>query len=714
MEHATAVLTAEERAIVADEEALLERARASIANAVARSRSRHAPRGGDLRSIEALRALREEAGRASEDDLPPLLLELSVRQRLAERSFEATYPDVDAPYFAHLRVREGKTVKDYLLGRTNLLDTPAGVRIVDWRVAPVARIFYRYREGDDYEESFPGRDAEGVVEARRVVVIERRALTRIVCEDAVLAREPGGVWRRVEHAALVSGGAGSAVRPGEHAQITALLDREQFAAISAPADQALLVLGSAGSGKTTVALHRLARIAAEDPEGHPLSRAAVVVPEEGLARLSRRLLAPLGAAETQVQTLDAWAYELARHVFGDPMPKVYLEAPGLVTSLKRHPALHDALRARFAELAPKSTTLARLRRRLADVFTDRSFLEGVVVASGGELPRSAIEETVRHTMLQLAEPLARQLASITLPELKRAVDGRPIDEGTPEELAGSIDVEDLPILLFLRAWRAGIDVPELAHLVIDEAEDFSLFELFVLGKQLASPPSVTLAGDEAQQTSSSFAGWMRAANALGTAGAATCRLEVSYRCPRPVVVAARRILGALASDSAMRTARDGAPVGVHAFPEEAHAHLFVVTALRDLVDREPKASIGVLAHDAEAARRFFAIAGDVPGARLVLDGAFSFEPGIDITDVDSAKGLEFDYVVVPDATADAYPPTDDARRRLHVAVTRTSHQLWIVSGGRPSVLVSELRDQNPAVRHADEASGAAQVPDVQV
>jgi superfamily I DNA/RNA helicase len=82
--------------------------------------------------------------------------------------------------------------------------------------------------------------------------------------------------------------------------------------------------------------------------------------------------------------------------------------------------------------------------------------------------------------------------------------------------------------------------------------------------------------------------------------------------------------------------------------------------------------------------------------------------------VDSAKGLEFDYVVVPDATADAYPPTDDARRRLHVAVTRTSHQLWIVSGGRPSVLVSELRDQNPAVRHADEASGAAQGPDVQV
>lgn len=695
MEHARAVLTAEERAIIAEEQSLLDRACASIGRAVTKARdaAARAPRGGDLRSIDALRALRDEAGSASVDDLPPLLLEMTVRQRLAERSHETPLPDPAAPYFAHLRVREGAVVKDYLLGRTSLLDTPAGVRIVDWRVAPVARIFYRYREADDYEESFPGREVEGVVEARRVVVVERGELVRIVGDHVVLARGPDDAWTRVDRAdlALVSGGAGSAVRPGAHAEITALLDREQFAAISAPAEQALLVLGSAGSGKTTVALHRLARIAAEDPQGHPLSRTGVVVPEEGLARLSRRLLAPLGAAETQVQTLDAWAYELARHVFGDPMPKVYLEAPGLVTSLKRHPALHDAMRARFVDLAPKSATLPRLRRRLADVFTDRSFLEGVVVASGGDLPRSAIEETVRHTMLQLAEPLARQLATITLPELKRAVDGRAIDEGTPEELAGSIDVEDLPILLFLRAWRAGIDVPALAHLVVDEAEDFSLFELFVLGKQLSSPPSVTLAGDEAQQTSSSFAGWTRAAEALGTAGALTCRLEVSYRCPRPVVEAARSILGPLAPPGVMKTARDGAPVGVYAFPEEAHAQLFLVTALRDLIDREAKASIGVLARDANAARSIFELVRELPETRLVLDGAFSFEPGIDVTDLDGAKGLEFDYVVVPDATAEAYPATDDARRRLHVAVTRTSHQLWIVSGGRPSPLVSPLQ-----------------------
>src|SRR5439155_9394019 len=115
--------------------------------------------------------------------------------------------------------------------------------------------------------------------------------------------------------------------------------------------------------------------------------------------------------------------------------------------------------------------------------------------------------------------------------------------------------------------------------------------------------------------------------------------------------------------------------------------LFVANAVRDLIVREPRASLAVLGHDADTARRCYELVRELPEARLVLHGDFSFEPGIDVTDVDNAKGLEFDYVVVPDANADAYPSTDDARRRLHVAVTRTSHQLWLVSGGPPSPLL---------------------------
>jgi DNA helicase IV len=63
---------------------------------------------------------------------------------------------------------------------------------------------------------------------------------------------------------------------------------------------------------------------------------------------------------------------------------------------------------------------------------------------------------------------------------------------------------------------------------------------------------------------------------------------------------------------------------------------------------------------------------------------------VDVTDVENVKGLEFDYVILPDVTARAYPTNEEARRRLHVAITRASHQLWVVSSGVRSPLVTEV------------------------
>jgi DNA helicase IV len=690
-------LSPQARAAIDDEERLLGRVEVALDEARRRAGTR---RGGGADATEALRALRDQAAQASADDLPPLLHELSVRQRLAERRFRQPLPDPSSPYIAHLRLDEGKGPEDYLLGQVSFFDAAREVRIVDWRIAPVARIFYRCREGDRFEEKFPARLAEGIVVARRIVVVENRTLTRIVGDGLFLERDRQGRWRSSDGSrlALESGGAETAARPGilgvgigaagrtKTADITAFLDRDQYAAVSAPPECPLLVLGSAGSGKTTVALHRLSRISAADPAGYPLSEAAVVVPEEGLARLARRLLEPLGVGPAHVKTTRTWATELARRVFARPL-RLNLECPPLVSSLKRHPALYRALGERF-ERVRQAVEFGRLRRRLAEAFTDRGFLAAVVAASGGDLPLTAIEETIRHTMLQLSEPLDRQLASIVDPEMKRALDGRPIEQGTPDELAGTVDLEDLPILLSLRARRTALDVGSLSLVVLDEAEDFSLFELRVLGGLLREGGSVTLAGDEAQQTESSFAGWQASLATLGAKGVAEIRLPISYRCPRPVAELARRLLGGLAPVSPLHAARDGAPVGRFVLPSESQAHLFLVGALRDLVDREPRASVGVVASDAGAARRFHALVADLPEARLVLEGEFRFEPGIDVTDVDNAKGLEFDYVVVPDATASAYPATEEARRRLHVAVTRAAYQLWIVAGGSPSPLLT--------------------------
>jgi DNA helicase IV len=146
----------------------------------------------------------------------------------------------------------------------------------------------------------------------------------------------------------------------------------------------------------------------------------------------------------------------------------------------------------------------------------------------------------------------------------------------------------------------------------------------------------------------------------------------------------------LAPAAEARISREGAPVGWFGFPTNQQADLFLAGAVRDLVDREPHASLAVLTRDADAARRFYELIHEIPEARLVQNGEFTFDAGVDVTEVEDAKGLEFDYVIIPDATVSAYPTTDDARRRLHVAITRASHQLWIAAGGVPSRLLPEL------------------------
>ncbi len=692
------VLSEQAQALIAEEEALLGR----VLGAVQAVRNRMGRPQGRSEVLERLEVLRDEATTAVESDLPALFQQIDNTRALLEREDSGKLPEPHAPYFAHLRLRRhgSDTAQEYLLGRTTFTNVEAGIRIIDWRVAPVARVFYGYEEGDDYEEWFGERLAEGVVEARRLVVIERGVLTRIRAGSLSLERQPDGSWRDVgaSPTSVLAGGAGTAVRSGSLGvgtgeagraggfDVTAQLDPEQFEALSVEANRPLLVIGSAGSGKTTVALHRLARIAS-DPRAAARGRMKVIVPEEGLARLSRRLLAPLELGSVSVETLDAWAYATACDAFDVKSIKLSGETPALTARLKRHPALRPRLAQRLGKIPAASMTLRRLRKRLAEALTDRTFLAEVVAASQGDLSTPAIDDTVRHTMLQLATPLAKEFEGYH-PESMQTIDGLSMEESTPDELADTVDVEDLPLLLFLLAQQGPLGIEQLAHVVLDEAEDFSLFELAMVRHHLPGKArSCTLAGDEMQQTHSSFAGWSAALGELGIQDAATCRLSVSYRCPRPVIELARHVLGALAPEAPPKTSREGVPVGFHHFPDEAQASLYVREALRSLLEREPRASVAVIASSPEAARSFYRVVDDMPAVRLVLEGNFTFEPGVDVTDVDSIKGLEFDYVILPDTTARAYPQTDEARRKLHVAITRTSHQLWVVSSGVRSRLL---------------------------
>src|SRR5207248_8640431 len=92
------------------------------------------------------------------------------------------------------------------------------------------------------------------------------------------------------------------------------LDPAQRAVVELPAREAVLILGEAGCGKTTVALHRLRALRGA---GNERFRAACVVPNEGLRRLIESLLDRLGLGDVETWTWDKFASKQARRVFPD-------------------------------------------------------------------------------------------------------------------------------------------------------------------------------------------------------------------------------------------------------------------------------------------------------------------------------------------------------------------------------------------------------------
>ncbi len=690
MAYAPNALSEGELAIVAEEEELLRRVQTRLHD-LARKRVGF----GDAEA--RLEELRDEATSAHEEDLPALLDQLYVVRTVHEARRMRVLPDSTSPYFAHFRLRQANEVRDYLLGYVQLLDTTAGIRILDWRNAPLSQLYYRYREGDAVEEDLPGRSLEGVVELRRSVTVVDGKLRAIGLPGGRL--EWGeGAWHRVDESQLpmLGGGSGSAQRGAlgtgaGHAgrvklDVSALLDPTQFEIVTAHRSDPLLVLGSAGSGKTTVALHRLAALQDSDPERFGSKRLLFVGPEPGLARLANRLLAPLGLGSVECLTYNDWCKREAVRLMPELPRTVSDEAPTSVARLKRHRALLERLpvwlAARGRGRKPES-----LRQEL---LTDRALLYAVVDASEGELHATVIDETVQRTLRQAALPAEWANRHIDADRLV-ALDARALDAGTPEEIAHTLDVEDLPILLELWRLTRGDGVRRRAHLVIDEAQEFSGFELRSLRQSLGEPPSLTVAGDDVQKTGAGpeFQGWDRQLADLRIPEAARRTLSVSYRCPLPIAQVSTRILGPLAQSPLPQTGKPGAPVGWYRFPNFGAETLFLQDAIGDLVAREPRASVGLLTRSQGSAERWASALNHLPEVRLVRGGSFTFEPGLDVCEVAEAKGLEFDYVILPDADSVCYPDGNESRRILHVAATRAMYQLWLCFVGSPSAILPE-------------------------
>lgn len=230
------------------------------------------------------------------------------------------------------------------------------------------------------------------------------------------------------------------------------------------------------------------------------------------------------------------------------------------------------------------------------------------------------------------------------------------------------------------------------HIAVDEVQDFSPLEIQILLGCLDQRKSITLAGDTQQHLleNSGFTSWATFFGQLGLTGAEVDTLEVSYRCSRQVASFAAGVLGPLREDDTpLRTVREGPPVELFRFADHGACVAFLAEALQELARRERNASVAVLTPSRELSTLYAKglIDSEVPRARQVLRQDFTFAPGVEVTEIEQVKGLEFDYVILVEVSSTHFPERPGARRLLHVGATRAVHQLWLTSVATPSPLL---------------------------
>ena len=652
-----------------------------------------------VHDLEDLRTAIAEATRP--DDQAALLQQWDRQSALLHQLRGARRPgevDLGSPYFAHMRLAEDGGEQDVLLGKTTRLlrDAP----IVDWRDAPISRLFYAYRQGEPFEEEIAGRVRTGVLTARRTVTVRDAALRRVEAPEGTFEPAADG-WHPVEtDTPRLGGGQGTALRAHDVGagvdrrfgtggrrradthlpDIVALIDPTQFELVSRPAGGFLLIRGTAGSGKTTVTLHRIAYLAYHDP-AIDSSATLVVVFSPALRDYVSHVLPALGVTGVHVRTFREWAAEQCARL-SPSLPRARREyTPAIVSRLKLHPAIGIALAEHVRSVAAPATADQAIDD-WASVLCRPAFLEQVLAREApGAFSAEQLARATDWNRVRLEELLA----------------WRARERGAEAEL----DEEDEALLL--RAWqlrvgplvRAGGRMLRYRHVAVDEVQDFSPVEVQVLLDCLDDRRSITLAGDTQQHlvAEGGFTSWGEFLAQLGLEGTEMNTLRVSYRCSSEIAEFARGLLGDAVEEPAPPvTVRSGPPVELFRFTDHGACVAFLADALGELVVHEPLASVAVLTPSAELSALYHRglVAGEVPRLRRVEQQTFTFAPGVEVTEIEQTKGLEFDYVVLVETSTTQFPDTPAARRRLHVGATRAVHQLWLTSVGTPAAAVRSI------------------------
>jgi DNA helicase IV len=593
-----------------------------------------------------------------DDDKHQLSSDEAVSHQLAkQKNQEVQSIDklLDRPYFARIKLEENERTIEYKLGTESNIEC----RIIDWRNAPIAKLFYEYQEGEDYEELIQGRERFGRIALKNKVEIKNGDLQGLNCKHGAFVKK-NGEWSQDEASRDYGKGG---LRP-----ILNLITPDQFRLITEDADSAVLLQGVAGSGKTTVALHRLAWLMHEGNSEASAGSALVLVASEALRRYIDQTLPKMGVEGIKILTFSDWARSFVARTMGIPTEKLLLRNPPIWASrLKRSRAILKAIK------NARSQGHTLFQDVLLHALSDTRFL---LDADDTQL---VDKELINRT---------REWCEKCFGE----------DRFDTSDLGLYLVNEHFNDPNFLR------EKVNTSYLVVDEIQDLSPAELMVVLNIVEKKSSLTLVGDTAQKITEGegFSGWdsIRESLDMSDATHSFTTLDMSHRSTLPIMRLADHVLG----EKRTNRGRPGKkPIWFLCRREESGVRESV-SWLQRVTERYPGRATAVICSNLEDAKFARSLLEPSFGNAIQFceENDFSYEGGIAVTHVAAAKGLEFSHVLLWNPSKQAFPNHDLGRNSLYTAITRAAELLCIVSWSKYSRLLPHTSSNLVRVHKVDE------------
>lgn len=446
----------------------------------------------------------------------------------------------------------------------------------------------------------------------------------------------------------------------------------QFDVVHLPATGHLVVLGTAGSGKTTMALHRAASLA--DPATMNSGPTLLLTYNRSLRTYLNHLATDLG--DVQVETYAQFA-------------RGYLASQGrMSTGAIAGPTVRRAV------LAAAVAERARIRGDSTGVFRaplgmweeELAWLQGRAVASEAEylaVPRiwdgQQLSSAHQHDVWGV---WAQYKAGLT-------GTGHLYDwHSLPAAALDALDVDQTP-----RRYR---------HIVLDESQDLSPAAVRSLAKALPPEGSLTLFGDYAQQIYGRRASWRE----FGLESPAVEIFAENYRNTKEIAELAIRVAEMPHFQDSADIVRPTAPVAAGTKPtlvrlDSLQAEVELVKDRARAIGRT--ARVAVLARTWALAQTATAGLSNVTHLHDDLQ-AWDDDPGIFAGTYHSGKGLEFDAVILPFVGSNSVPEREVVislgrqeamareSRLLYVGITRARSELLLTYQGDLTAVLPPTTD----------------------